>query len=272
VPDAAVRIGGGTRTSDTAPRSPDQPVGQPRSAPLPPPTRDPEQRERRDREKSKTVTVTTNVSSTDRLFGLLMDEEREEWYVDRWDRPMFVRSVTDATYVLTIAWPAFARPEPAPAPMAVTAFSGDSLVASDLPLHVASLSDAVVGDFRRQRNAIFARALARAATKYWLSEQAEKKKKWAGVLVNAAGDLLEHADTRSWHLLPGEVSIVRLRLPAGTHTLTAQVADPRRGTPASLELGRIEVRAGETRVVSGRVWAARMPRPQLPVAPRTAGN
>jgi hypothetical protein len=266
---SGVTIGAGTRTPGRAPTA-DEPVVSPRTLPLPPPVRDPDAME--ERERTNVVTVKTDASPVERLFGLLADEERDEWYADQWDRPMFVRSTTSASYVLTIAWPAFARPEPAPRPMAVTAWDGDSLVASDMPLHVASLSDALVSDFRRQRSAIFARAVARAATKYWLSEQAEKKKKWAGLLVNAAGDLLEHADTRSWNLLPGEVSLVRLRVPAGTHNLAADVADPRRGTPAHLELGRITVRAGETRVVSGRVWASSLPRPPLPVAPRTAAN
>jgi hypothetical protein len=230
------------------------------------------ERERQEsrKERTKTVTVTTNASPAERLFGLLAEEERGEWYVDRWDRPVFVRTTTDASHVLTIAWPAFARPEPSPAPMAVRAYAGDSLVASDLPLHVASLSDAVVADFRRQRAAVFARAVARAATKFWLAEKAEKKEKWAGMLVNAAGDLLERADTRSWHLLPGQVSLVRLRVPAGSHNLTVDIADPTRGTPGHLELGSITVRAGETRVVSGRVWSARTARPPLPSAPRTA--
>lgn len=262
-------VGGGTRAPERAPQDGD-PVVSPRSAPLPPPVRDAEAMQ--ERERTNVVTVKADASPVERLYGLLADEERDEWYADQWDRPMFVRSTTNASYVLTIAWPAFARPEPAPRPMAVTAWSGDSLVASDMPLHVASLSDAVVSDFRRQRSAIFTRAVARAATKYWLAERAEKKKKWAGLLVNAAADLLEHADTRSWNMLPGEVSLVRLRVPAGTHNLAADLSDPRRGTPAHLELGPITVRAGETRIVAGRVWASSIPRPPLPAAPRTAAN
>jgi hypothetical protein len=261
-------VGGGTRAPARAPEKGED-VTRPRSAPLPPPTRDADELARRERERTRTVTVTTNASPVERLFGLLTTEERDEWYADQWDRPMFVRSTTNPGYVLTIAWPAFARPEPSPQPMAVAAYDGDSLVASDIPLHVASLSDAVVGDFRRQRAAIFARAVARAATKYWLAEKAEKKKKWAGLLVNAAGDLLEHADTRSWHLLPGEVTLVRLRVPAGTHTLAATLSDPRRGRPMHLEMGTVTVRAGETRIVTGRAWASALPRPPLPSAPRT---
>ena len=265
------RVSGGTRQPDRAPQG-DEPVVAPRSLPIPPPVRDPEAMDRRERERTKTVTVGTNVSPIERLFGILAEDERDEWYTDQWDRPRFVRSTRNAGYVLTIAWPTFARPEPAPRAMAVSAWDGDSLVASDIPMHVASLSDAVVSDFRRQRAAIFSRAVARAATKYWLSEQAEKKKKWAGLLVNAAGDLLEHADTRSWHLLPGEVSLIRLRVPAGTHTLAADLSDPRRGRPAHLELGQVTVRAGETRIVTARAWGSAFPRPPLPVAPRTAAN
>lgn len=231
-----------------------------------------ESRAERASARTKTLDMAVDAAPVERLYGLLVDEERDAWYADQWDRPVIVRAAQSTSYLLTLAWPAFVRPEPAPAPMAVTAWSGDALVASDMPVMRADLSGAVVADFRRQRPEIFARALTRAATKYWLSRQAEKKKKWAGALVNAAGDILERADTRSWHLLPGEISLVRLRVPAGTHNLAVNVSDVRRPVPSTLELGAVTVRAGETRLVTGRIWGARGARPPLPVPVRTAAD
>ena len=43
-----------------------------------------------------------------------------------------------------------------------------------------------------------------------------------GILTNIGTMLTERADTRAWHLLPGSISLVRLRLPAGTHDLTVE--------------------------------------------------
>lgn len=208
------------------------------------------------------VAVVGDASAAERLLARVLDRNGDAWYVDRWTDRIDVRTVDDATYVLTFTWPAYARPEPAARPVVVRAVDGEVERAHAAPLHVASVSDAVVADFRRQRPAIFARALARAATKYYLSEQAEKKEKWAGILANAAGDLLERADTRSWQLLPGEIALVRLRVPAGTHALDVEVAEgTRRG--ARVDLGQVTLRPGELALVSGRVW---QPRLGLPAA------
>lgn len=264
------RTAGGTRAPERAPSRAGEGVGRPRPSSTPA-SADAGSRGPR-HERTRTVDVVANATPVERLFGLLVDQEHDEWYADQWDRPMIVRTAQSTGYLLTLAWPTFARPEPAPAPMAVSAWHGDDMVASDMPVLTANLSDAVVADFRRQRAAIFTRAVARAATKYWIAERAEKKKKWAGVLVNGVGELLERADTRSWHLLPGEISLVRLRLPAGTHNVTVDVSDARRPSPSHVELGPITVAAGETRVLTGRVWAARLSRAPLPGPVRTAAS
>ena len=72
---------------------------------------------------------------------------------------------------------------------------------------------------------------------------------FARLLVNVATTALERADTRAWTLLPGSVSVLRLRLPAGTHELLVDAAGTRQ-----LSLPNVVVRAGRTTVVSARLW------------------
>lgn len=156
-------------------------------------------------------------------------------------------------YLLRIAWPAYRRPAPPAAPLAVTLPDGrvEPVRAS------ADLSDAVIRDFQAERAAIVARTIARGITKVLLStkmesELAEKDEtagRIAGLLGNVGTALLEQADTRSWHLLPGSIGMTRLRLPAGTHALS--IPDP---AGSALDLGQVEVAPGKVVFVVGRTF------------------
>jgi uncharacterized protein len=153
----------------------------------------------------------------------------------------------DHSYVLRMSWPV----------MYATGGSGLSRLFIDsleVPAAaIASISDGVLDDFQREQPVIIARTIARAATKYVITKSAEKKagKKnealgdVVGGIANIASTITEQADTRSWHLLPGSISLVRLELPPGKHRLHADGVD----------LGEIEVVAGRTNVFSRRVWS-----------------
>lgn len=152
----------------------------------------------------------------------------------------------DHSYLLRMSWPVMY----APAMRTLSTLRVDSIeVASSASI---DLGAEILGDFQRQQPAIIARAVARAASKYVLTKSAEKKigKKnealgdLVGALANVTGAFTEQADTRSWHLLPGAIELVRLRLEPGTHTLTVN------GT----EVGMFAVRRDGITVVSRRVW------------------
>lgn len=121
----------------------------------------------------------------------------------------------------------------------------------------ADLSRAVRDAYADRRVLDIAKTLLRAAAKEALasaveegvSEEDETLGEIAGWTARIVGALLERADTRSWHLLPRRLEVHRLRLPAGVHRLVADL--PGAGT---LELGSVELEAGETRVVSARAW------------------
>jgi hypothetical protein len=65
---------------------------------------------------------------------------------------------------------------------------------------------------------------------------------------------LERADTRSWHLVPGEISLVRLRVPAGAHALSLEIPGPEADALRRVELGAVNVRAGGLTILTTRDW------------------
>ena len=152
----------------------------------------------------------------------------------------------DHSYLLRLSWPvmyapAYRAPRISVDTVDVAAFT-----------HVA-IADGVLDDFRREQPAIVARAIARAATKYLIGKSAEDeigKKNEAlgdvvGAIANIAGAVSEQADTRSWHLLPGTITVVRMTMAPGTHRLRVDGAD----------VWPIDVVAGRTNVISRRVWS-----------------
>lgn len=179
-----------------------------------------------------------------------------------------------ASYLLDMSWPVLRR-DAADLRGSVHVVVGAARTESMIS---ASVSDALAADYRRDRGAIMTRTVARAMTKYAAARAMEaavqsaaskdddgggkkKKKKTknedaaraaglvARLLTNAASTALERADTRAWTLLPGSVSVVRMRIPAGTHELLVDAAGTRQ-----LSLPSVVVKAGRTIVVSARLW------------------
>ena len=85
---------------------------------------------------------------------------------------------------------------------------------------VEDVESIAIETFNAQRPMILLRTLVRAVGKYLLTRQAKKQNEALGLLTNLAGVLTEQADTRSWQTLPNQIFMVRMPLPAGTHTLT----------------------------------------------------
>ncbi|MES3033919.1 MAG: hypothetical protein V4813_07970 [Gemmatimonadota bacterium] len=180
-----------------------------------------------------------------------------------------------ASYLLDMSWPVLRR-----APQLGVGAVRAVIAQDEQPAIVtASLSDALASDYRRDRGAILSRTVARAVTKYLAARAVEaaaeaaaksddddgkksKKKKGkkdddgakavgmvARMLANATTTALERADTRGWTLLPGSVSVVRMRIPAGSHEVLVDAAGTRQ-----LSLPGVVVRAGRTTIVSARLW------------------
>jgi hypothetical protein len=160
------------------------------------------------------------------------------------------REVEDLPYLLRIAWPAYRtdyRPEPA------RLLVGADAIAFG---RTADLSAGVVADFEKERAALLVRTIARSTAKLALTKGAERrleeKNEVAGRIVGLLGNvgtaLLERADTRSWHLLPSGMSVLRVELAAGEHELAVDVGGRR------IVVGPVTVGDGSLHILPARAW------------------
>lgn len=84
---------------------------------------------------------------------------------------------------------------------------------------VEDVENIAIETLNAQHTGILLRTLVRTVSKYLLYRKANKENEALGLLVNLAGAVTEQADTRSWQTLPNQIFMVRMLLPAGTHTL-----------------------------------------------------
>lgn len=84
---------------------------------------------------------------------------------------------------------------------------------------IEDVENIAIETLNSQETIILLRTLVRSLGKYLVFKKAKKENTALGVIVNLAGVLTESADTRSWQTLPNQIYLVRMPLPAGTHTL-----------------------------------------------------
>lgn len=166
--------------------------------------------------------------------------------------------------LLRLAWPELA------APVAAGPLRGvrptDSVEAETAAAADADVAGAVAAEFRNGQVGRLARTLLRAAAKQAavdaLAEAAgdgeeEDDEGWGealGTVASLFAAAVERADTRSWHLLPARISVLRVRLPPGEHRLALEIDTPGVGGRRQAEIGPVTVREGRPTVVAHRVW------------------
>jgi uncharacterized protein len=154
-------------------------------------------------------------------------------------------------YLLRVSWPVLYQDRLPSHSMTVRAGGVSGAMVARL-----DVGDGVRRDFDGHRPTMLARTLARGVSKVALSaavEQTVAKRdedagRLAGILTNLGTMATERADVRCWHLLPGEVAMVRLRLAAGTHEVVLDTED------GAMHLGPVTVRPGRTTFLTTRLW------------------
>lgn len=123
-------------------------------------------------------------------------------------------------YILRVAIPTIDSHRPL--------LSGIEVVVGDVKTRgmlVEDVENIAIETFKAQRTGILLRTLVRVVGKYLAYRAANKENEVLGLLTNLAGVLTEQADTRSWRTLPNQIFMVRMPLPAGTHTLNLSFLD-----------------------------------------------
>ena len=168
-------------------------------------------------------------------------------------------STVSIGYLMPVAWSTLRRPYHPPWSATLVV---DSVATKTFGV-TADLCNAIANDFRRQRAAVLARGIARAGIKLALAKTAEKKAEkkhgeLAGAMakwgMNALNVVTERPDLRQWRLLPGELSIVRMILPVGTHDLAIDYASRPGEPPRRLTIGPTRIVAGKIAFATTRVW------------------
>jgi uncharacterized protein len=192
---------------------------------------------------------------TARLAGNAL--ERGRWGSALDDHPVSqLGHALDGAYVLRLAWAETRRSRAEPEVRVLV--NGDRVDVHS----VGDLSALTERELAAERAGAVTRLVARGIAKFLLSREAErgaerKGGEVAGFLVgrlaNLAANELERADTRSWSLLPDQVSMVRADLPAGEHHVRVQVIGAGGRLLEERDLGMISVGAGSLVLRSERV-------------------
>ena len=96
--------------------------------------------------------------------------------------------------------------------------------------------------------------LLRGLTKYLWFREADKQHEALGAITNLAGVLTERADTRSWQTLPNQIFMVRMPLPAGTHTLNLSFLDANGQVRGSQSVPDIKIDANRITFLNHRTY------------------
>lgn len=188
------------------------------------------------------------------FFG---DDDRDSLRSPTFDRPPRRRTHEhhdgdddDHGYWLAVAFPSLRR-SPHVFGTAQAFVDGASVTGSRL---TTLLDDAAGADEGRERAGLLVRAAARAATKYAVTKAVKDRKgELAGHIVNIGASILERADIRSWHLLPQEITVLRVRVPSGLHQLQVGVGE---GLDAGrVDVGPVTVHAGQVTIAAVRLWS-----------------
>ena len=141
-------------------------------------------------------------------------------------------------YLLHVAMPAIRSNRPQLTGIAVEASNVEQR-----GVLVADVQTMAIETLKSQEGGILLRTVARALLKYLAYREVTRKSEdadesenkgarkneiWADLIgraVNVVNIATERADTRSWQTLPNQIFLVRMRLPAGSHTVTLLFSD-----------------------------------------------
>jgi len=119
---------------------------------------------------------------------------------------------------------------------------GEQTVQLDMVEDVTALA---IKSLESHMAAITARTVARAAVKYRMAKQAEKRDAAVGLLVNLAGVIAEQADTRSWSSLPAQIHLGRVSLAPGTYKAQLELLDNSGKLIHTQDFGNISITQGK---------------------------
>lgn len=126
----------------------------------------------------------------------------------------------------------------------LSVFANDNRL--DIPNVSTSLASVATDALEARAKTIAARQVVRLGIKRAIVKAVERETETGALLLGAAFFLLEEADTRSWQSLPSRLKLLRIRLPAGQHSLKITSANRLGKNDNVLELPEFSIEAGQT--------------------------
>ena len=96
--------------------------------------------------------------------------------------------------------------------------------------------------------------LLRGLVKYWAFREVNERNRILGIIANLFAVATERADTRSWRTLPNQIFMVRMPLPAGTHTLKLSFLDVNGQVRRSQPVPDIKIRPNQITFLNHRTY------------------
>jgi hypothetical protein len=164
-------------------------------------------------------------------------------------------------YILNIAMPRFVS-RPTDIGHALVKAWGSETVAAQETVLVEDITSIAIKNLEDRIGRITAKAIARATTKYLLSQAIREKARegdqplpriLADVGTNLFSLLSEQSDKRSWRTLPGEVQMARLLVPPGSYTVEVQYMSLHGQEVMRRKFPEMTLKSGEKKFLSTRV-------------------
>lgn len=164
-------------------------------------------------------------------------------------------------YILNIALPRFVS-RPTDVDHALVRVMDSETTTTQQTVLVEDITSIAIKNLEDRIGRIAAKAIARATTKYFLSQAIREKagegdqalpRILADVGTNLFSLLSEQSDKRSWRTLPGEVQMARLLVPPGSYTVEVQYMTLQGQEVMRRKFPEMTLKPGEKKFLSNRV-------------------
>ena len=196
------------------------------------------------------VTLTFPILKSDPIAKGKHDESAKEAFIPTLlGREGKSYSTVELEYIVHVAMPTIGSNRPQ--------YRGIKVVVGNEPANGVLVEDVekiAIATLDAGRVAMLFETLLRGLAKYLVSREAGKQHEALGTIANLAGVLTERADMRSWRTLPNQIFMVRMLLPAGTHTLKLSFLDANGQVRGSQSVPGIKIDANRITFLNHRTY------------------
>jgi hypothetical protein len=196
------------------------------------------------------VTLTFPILKSDSIAKGKHDEAAKEAFIPTLlGREGKSYNKIELEYLVHVAMPAIGSNRPQ--------YRGIKVVVGNEPANGVLVEDVekiAIATLDAGRVAMLFETLLRGLVKYWAFREVNERNRILGIIANLFAVATERADTRSWRTLPNQIFMVRMPLPAGTHTLKLSFLDVNGQVRRSQPVPDIKIRPNQITFLNHRTY------------------